>query len=236
MKNILSVKNLSVSYGYSKIVEDINFDLERGEILAIVGESGSGKSTILNAIGGILNKNFKISSGKIFFNDQDITNINQNERRKLAGESIAMIFQNSGASFCPIRTIGDQIFESVLAHKNCTHEEFFSKAVEIMKSINLDESVLNKYPFELSGGMSQRVGILAAMILKPQLLLADEPTSALDTVTQFNVVNELLKLRDQFKISIVIVTHNLNLAKYISDKIFVMSEEFNEQNFRSQAS
>lgn len=231
---ILSIKDLSVNYNKKNIVRNINFELERGEILAIVGESGSGKSTILKAISGLLGRNGKISSGQIFFKDRDITNINEAERRKFAGESIAMIFQNSSAAFCPIRKIGEQIYESVIAHKNCLYDEFLENANVIMKSIDLDESVLNKYPFELSGGMAQRVGILAAMILRPQLLLADEPTSALDTVTQASVVKVLMNLRRQYGLSIIIVTHNLNIAKYMGDKIFNMSEAFNEQNFRSQ--
>ena len=228
VKSILSVRDLSVEYNNKSVVRNVNFDLERGEIIAIVGESGSGKSTILKAIGGLLTRNAKISSGQIIFNGCDLTSLNDTERRKLSGESIAMIFQNSGASFCPIRTIGEQIYESVTAHKDCAYDEFLESANIIMNSIDLDESVLKKYPFELSGGMAQRVGILAAMILRPQLLLADEPTSALDTVSQAGVVKTLMKLRREYGLSIIIVTHNLKVAKYMADKIFSMSEAFNE--------
>ena len=231
---ILSVKNLSIDYDKNNIVHNINFELKRGKILAIVGESGSGKSTILKAVSGLLGQNGRISGGQILFESRDITNINQSERLKLAGESIAMIFQNAGASFCPIRTIGEQIYESVIAHKTCHYDEFLEMTKIIMKDIDLDETVLNKYPFELSGGMAQRVGILAAMILKPKLLLADEPTSALDTVTQANVVKLLMNLCKQYGLSIIIVTHNLNIANYMADEIFVMNEEFNEQYFRSE--
>ena len=229
---ILSVKNLSISYGEKSIVKNINFDLNSGEILAIVGESGSGKSTILKAIAGILDDKAKIT-GEIFFEGREIIKIDENERKKLAGESISMIFQNSAASFCPILTIGEQIYESVKSHKNCSYGEFLIKARKIITNINLDESILNEYPFKLSGGMAQRAGILAAMILEPKLILADEPTSALDTVTQFKVVKELLKINSIYKNSIIIVTHNLKLAKYMTDKIFVMNEDFYE-NFRSE--
>lgn len=229
-KNLLSVRDLSVEYNSKTVVHNVNFELKHGEILAIVGESGSGKSTILKSISGLLERSGKISAGKIIFNGSDITIIDYNERRKLSGESIAMIFQNSGASFCPIRTIGEQIYESVQSHKNWNKQEFKERAKIIMKNIDLDESVLKKYPFELSGGMAQRVGILAAMILSPQLLLADEPTSALDTVTQAGFIKLLMKLRKLYGLSIIIVTHNLNIAKYMADKIFSMSEEFNEQN------
>ena len=222
MQNFLSVRNLSIAYNNKTAVNNINFELNRGEILAIVGESGSGKSTILKAVNGLLGRNGKISTGQIIFNDRDITIIDDNERRKLSGESIAMIFQNAGASFCPIRTIGEQIYESVQEHKNWTHSEFVGRATNIMRNINLDEGVLNEYPFRLSGGMGQRAGILSAMILEPHLLLADEPTSALDTVTQVSVVKELLKLRRQNNLSIVIVTHHMGVAYYMADKVLIM--------------
>ena len=224
MQNILSVKNLSIAYNNKTVVQNVNFELNHGEILAIVGESGSGKSTILKAVNGLLGSAGKISAGQILFNGREIANIDTEERRKLSGEAIAMIFQNAGASFCPIRTIGEQIYESVQSHKNWTHTEFVERATNIMRSINLDESVLNEYPFRLSGGMGQRAGILAAMILEPHLLLADEPTSALDTVTQVSVVKELLKLRQQKNLSILIVTHHMGVAYYMADKVLIMRQ------------
>lgn len=219
---ILSVKNLSVAYGKKNVVQNINFDLDDGKILTIVGESGSGKSTILKSVCGILESGGSVTDGEIFFDGKNITKISDDERRKISGEKISMIFQNSAASFCPIRKIGEQIFEIVQAHKNWTKKFFLERAKIIMKNINLDENVLNEYPFRLSGGMAQRAGILAAMILEPKLLLADEPTSALDAVTQVSVVKELLKLRTQKKISILLVTHNIGLAFYISDFILIM--------------
>ena len=217
-EKILDIKNLSVAYGEKIILRDVNFSVNRGEIFVIVGESGSGKSTILKAIDGILENGGKIIGGQIFFNGQDITNISVAERKKISGESIGMIFQNSGAAFCPVRTIGEQIFESVRTHKNFSRTEFFERAKNIMKNIRLDENILSEYPFKLSGGMAQRAGILSAMILEPKILLADEPTSALDAVTQFDVVEELLKL----KISIVLVTHNIGVAFKMADKILVL--------------
>ena len=220
-KNILTVKNLRVSYGEKNIISDINFSVRRGEIYVIVGKSGVGKSTILKSVAGLLSGGAKVS-GQIFFDGKDITNLRADERRKLSGAEITMIFQNSGASFCPIRTIGAQIFESVTAHKNWTREEFLQRAKIIAKNINLDENILNEYPFKLSGGMAQRAGILAAMILEPKLILADEPTSALDAVTQFSVVQELMNLRKKYGVSIVMITHNLNVAKYMADEIYIL--------------
>ncbi len=221
-ENILTLEKISVVYGEKKILHDINFSVKRGEILAVVGESGSGKSTILKAVDGLLGKGGKIIDGKIFFSGREITNLSDEERRKISGAEIGMIFQNAGASFCPIRTIGEQIFESVVAHKNWTKKEFLNRAKIIMKNINLDENILNEFPFKLSGGMAQRAGILAAMILEPKILLADEPTSSLDAITQIGVVKELLKLRERHGISIILVTHHMGAAWYMADKILIM--------------
>lgn len=222
MSAILSVENLVVAYNNQRVVHGVNFSVERGEILIIVGESGSGKSTILKAIGGLLGNSGKIIGGKIFVDGRDITHLPDNERRKISGESIGIIFQNAGASFCPIRTIGDQIFESVRAHRDWDKNFFRDKATEIMRKINLDPATLDEYPFRLSGGMAQRAGILAATILEPKLLLADEPTGSLDIVTRAEVVNELLNLRGRLQISIVLVTHDLQVARLMADKILIM--------------
>ena len=221
-EKLLSVENISVAYGEKKILHDVNFSVKRGEILIIAGESGSGKSTILKTIGGLLEKGGTIIGGEIFFDGREITFLNDKQRRKISGEAIGFIFQNAGASFCPIRTIGDQIFEAVRAHRDWDKKFFRERAIELMRKINLKPEVLNEYPFRLSGGMAQRAGILAATILKPKLLLADEPTSALDILTQAGVVKELLKLRERQKISIVMVTHDLRIAKFMADKILIM--------------
>lgn len=218
---MLQVKNLYISYGAKEVVHDVNFSVARGKILVIVGESGSGKTSILKAIGGILGRG-KITGGQIFFDGANITNLDDKARRKLAGAEIGYIFQNATASFCPIRKIGEQIFEAVQAHKNWSREEFLQRAKVIMQNINLEENALEKYPFQLSGGMGQRAGILAAMILKPKILLADEPTSALDFETAKSVIEEFLKLRERYGVSIVMVTHDLDVAKFIADKILIL--------------
>ncbi|MBQ3725510.1 MAG: ABC transporter ATP-binding protein [Selenomonadaceae bacterium] len=222
MNELLRVKNLVVAYGQARVVSGVNFSVKRGEILVIAGESGSGKSTILKAIGGLLGKGGAILDGKIFFDGNEIIFLSDGQRRKISGEAIGFIFQNAGASFCPIRKIGEQIFESVRAHRDWDEKFFTARATELMKKINLAPEVLDEYPFRLSGGMAQRAGILAATILEPKLLLADEPTSALDVLTQAEVVKELLNLRARQKISIVLVTHDLRVAWRMADKILIM--------------
>ena len=218
MSEILAVEDLRVAYGGKEILRGVTFSVERGEILIIVGKSGSGKSTILKAIGGLLGKGGSIIGGQIFFDGKDITNLPDDVRRKFSGEAIGYIFQNAGASFCPIRKIGEQIFEAVRAHRDWDKKFFRERAVNLMRKINLAPEVLEEYPFRLSGGMAQRAGILAATILEPKLLLADEPTSALDVVTQSEVVKVLLKL----KISIVLVTHDLKIARRMADKVLIL--------------
>lgn len=214
----MRVEGLTVTYGGKNVIQGVNFAVKRGEILVIVGESGSGKSTILKSIGGLLSKGGKIVGGRIFLDGKEITNLNDVERRKFSGSAIGYIFQNAGASFCPIRTIGDQIFESVRAHRDWNRKFFQERAFELMRKINLAPEVLEEYPFKLSGGMAQRAGILAATILEPKILLADEPTSALDVVNQAEVVNLLLKL----KISIVLVTHDLKIARRMANKVLTI--------------
>ena len=218
---LLSIENLTIYYGRTRIVDDISFELKRGEILAIVGASGSGKSTVLKSINGLLGRNACVE-GRIVFDGREITRLDSERRREISGRSIAMIFQNAAASFCPIRTIGDQIFEAVRSHGDWSREQFQRRAERIMEKINLAPKVLDEYPFRLSGGMAQRAGILAAMILNPKLLLADEPTSALDSVTQVDVVKELAELRRRDGISMILVTHNLSVAKFLADKILIM--------------
>ena len=219
---LLRLQDLCVSYGDKECVKNVSLELKRGEIFVIAGESGSGKSTILKAVQGTLGMAGRVNGGSIFFCGRDITHIDERERRGLSGTEISMIFQNPGASFCPIRTIGDQIYEAARAHNDWSDEGFTARAVPIMKSINLEEGVLSEYPFRLSGGMGQRAGILAAMILSPKLLLADEPTSALDTVTQVSVVKELMALRDRLGISILMVTHHMGIAFHMADYILIM--------------
>ena len=128
-EKIMRLENISVVYGNKKILHNINFSIKRGEILVIAGESGSGKSTILKAIDGLLGNGGAIIDGQIFFGDNEITNLSEGGRRKISGAEIGMIFQNAGASFCPIRTIGEQIFESVQAHKNWTYENFWGRGI-----------------------------------------------------------------------------------------------------------
>lgn len=230
---LLAVRNLAVSYGEKQAVRGVNFCLHRGEILVLAGESGSGKSTILRAVMGILDAGF--CAGEILWEGTDVLQLAKDARRNLAGEEIAMVFQNAGASFCPVRTIGSQLYESVCAHRAWSYDEFRERAEALMAQMQLPRAVLDGYPFRLSGGMAQRAGIAAAMLLQPKLILADEPTSALDALTQVRVAKELMALRRRTGVAMLLVTHHMGLAYYMADRILVLRRgETVEQGAREE--
>ena len=224
MSPILDVKQLDVSYNGTQILKDLTVDLNSGEILGIVGESGSGKSRLIKAIIGLLGDNGQIDHGHMEFDGIDLIRIKGEELRKLRGTRLGMVFQHPGMSFNPIRKIGTQFFEALKAHEKFEKEEARERILEILRQLRLEdgERVLNSYPFELSGGMNQRVAIALAMLLNPELLLADEPTSALDVTVQAQVVRQMMDLRDKFGTTIIIVTHNMGVVSYMVDKVAVM--------------
>lgn len=222
-EEILKLKDVSVSYGDINILKNINLSLKRGEILGIVGESGSGKSTLIKSIIGLLDENSFIDGG-IDFEGKDLTTLPSKEYRLLKGSQISMIFQNPAEFFNPIRKISKQFIETIRSHKDISKEEIKQKTIETFKFLGLNdaERIWNSYPFELSGGMNQRVAIALSIMLEPKLLLADEPTSSLDVTVQAQVVAELMKLRDKLNTSIILVTHNMGVVSYMSDNIGVM--------------
>ncbi len=224
MKLILETKNLCVSYGDTKILEDINISVNQGEILGIVGESGSGKSTLLKSLVRLLPSHANIEEGSINYKNKNLVELSSEELRQIRGKEISMVFQNSGASLCPIRTIESQFIETAQSHENISKEEIRKLVDDIFPKIHLKDvnRILKSYPFELSGGMNQRVGIALAMLSKPDIILADEPTSALDVTAQAQVVKTLMKLRDSFNTSIIIITHNMGVVSYMVDKVAVM--------------
>lgn len=219
---MLKLENIEITYeNGKKAVSDFNLALKKGEIIGIVGESGSGKSTLIKSIVGGLRGRAEIR-GKIIFENEDILS----KRKIETGKEITIIFQETRHTLNPVRKIGKQYIEYIREHENLSKEEAWQKAFEMLKKTNLPdpENVMNSYPYQLSGGMCQRVGIAMAMTFNPKILLADEPTSALDVTTQAQIVEELLKMRDIYKTSMIVVTHSLGVASYLSDRIVVMKE------------
>lgn len=222
---MLEIKDLSVQYGNeSPTIEHFNLSMKKGEIISIVGESGSGKTTVIRAVLGALAGTGKVICGDISFDGESLLNKSKNDWRKIRGTKMSMIFQDCGSTLNPIRKIGNQYVEYICAHSNKSKKEAWAQAVSMLKKMNLSdvENIMNSYPHQLSGGMRQRVGIAFAMTFNPELLLADEPTSALDVTTQAQIVRQMMELRDSFGTGIIIVTHNLGIAAYMSDKLIVM--------------
>lgn len=221
---LLDIQHIEIGYHAKPVVHDITLQVNHGEILGIVGESGSGKSTLIKSVMGLLGSDGAVTGGNIFYKGMDLLHMKEKQFRKLRGAEIGMIFQNTQASLCPVRNIEKQLYEMVLSHESISRAEIKKRALDLLEKMNLKdgERILKSYPFELSGGMNQRVGIMMAMILKPDLLLADEPTSALDVTVQAQVVREMVKMRDLFGTAIVIVTHNIGIVKFMADRIAVM--------------
>ena len=227
MKNeILTYDSVEISFDGKAVVHDVSFSLAAGEILGLVGESGSGKSTLIKAAMGLLGTDGLVTRGDIYYMGQNILDIPKKEKRKIRGAKIGMIFQDAGASLCPIRTIGDQIYESMRAHKRVTRNEAKDRAMELFEKLNFKymQRVWDSYPFELSGGMNQRVGIAISMLMNPPILLADEPTSALDVSVSRQVVREMLKLRELFGTAIIIVTHDIGIVQAMADTVLVLKD------------
>jgi len=222
---ILEIKNLTIQYGQQDAsVENFNLTMEKGEIVGIVGESGSGKTTVIRAIIGALAGTGQITGGDIRFDRCSVLGKSNEDWRKLRGTKIPMIFQDCGGTLNPIRKIGRQYVEYICIHSSMSKQEAWEKACNMLTKMRLPYAgnIMNSYPHQLSGGMCQRVGIAMAMTFEPELLLADEPTSALDVTTQAQIVKEMMELRDRFNTAIIIVTHNLGVASYMSDHIVVM--------------
>lgn len=221
---ILELEHVSVSYdGINHAVDDVSFSVQEGEIISLVGESGSGKSTLLHCIQGLLPKG-AAARGKITLFGQNMLELSEEQRRKMRGEQISMIFQDTGRYMNPITRIGRQFTAFLKLHLDQNKQDLLDLEKEMLYKVHLHDTdrILNSYPFELSGGMRQRVGIAFALALHPRLLLADEPTSALDVTVQAQVVKELAQLCRSEGATIIIVTHNMGVAAHISDKIGVM--------------
>lgn len=227
MGKLLEVNSLSVVYNEERqALHNITMDIKHNEVIAIVGESGCGKSTLIKSIFNLLPKNAVVESGEILFNGQNMYELQAEQWRQLRGNDIAMIFQNPGSYMNPVMRIGRQFVESIRTHRKLSKAEAVQMAERALEKMNLQEPerIMRSYPFQLSGGMKQRVAISMALCMEPQLILADEPTSALDVVTQLKIMDEFKALQKEVQSSIIWITHNIGTAAYMADRIIVMNE------------
>ena len=226
MKKLLEIRNLNITFqdmvGELKAVNDVSFTIKKGEILGLIGESGSGKSVTAKAIMKLLDGGN--ISGEIWFNGKNLLNAKEKEICRLRGTKISMIFQEPMTALNPVVKIGKQIEEVFKIHKIGNETENHKKIIETLKLLNIGnaEEILEKYPFELSGGLRQRVVIAMAIICEPELIIADEPTTALDVTTQMEILLLLKKAAAQIGSAILLITHDLGVIAECADRVIVM--------------
>ena len=227
-ENILSVQNLHTSFhtdkGEVKAVNGVTFNLEKGKILGIVGESGSGKSVTAYSIMRILEKNGRITEGKILYKGQDIAEFSEKQMREFRGKCCSIIFQDPMTSLNPVFTVGNQLKEAIELHTDRKGKEAEARAIEMLTlvGVNEPEKRVKQYPYELSGGMRQRVMIAMALACEPDILIADEPTTALDVTIQAQILELMNDLRHKLGMSIIMITHDLGVVAQMCEKIAVM--------------
>lgn len=219
--NLLEINNLTVTYGDFKIITEVSFAMKPGEIVCIAGESGCGKSTLIKAVLGIKQLGAHIKEGSIILDGRDITHLGVEERRQILGTQIGYVPQNTRGSFNNIRSYDVQYQEAMRSHNKKFNR---TEAIKCFDRLNFPDSdkLLAYQPWEMSGGMNQRMAIALAVLLGPKLMLCDEATSVLDVTSQKEVIEELAKLRNELGWSILFITHNLGVASHIADKLGVM--------------
>lgn len=228
MSAILKVENLNVTLTYrktsKKLVENVNFEVHPGECLGILGESGSGKSMTVKSILGLLDKNFHVS-GSAVFDGHDLLKESKEELRRLRGSRITMVLQNPMTCFDPLYRIGNQMAETFATHTTWNAQEIRSHCLKILNQMQIlnGEEVLQKYPHQLSGGMLQRIMIGITMALQPELLIADEPTTAIDAITQYEILEEFIRIKKSKNTAMLFITHDLGAISKVADRILVMN-------------
>ena len=225
---LLEIKNLHVRFqtegGAVQAVDDVSYSLDAGKTLGVVGESGSGKSVSAMSILGLLDKNGKITNGEILFNEKDLTKLSARQLRQIRGNEISVIFQEPMTSLNPVFTIGRQLSEPFLIHTDASWAEARRQSLDLLCAVQIPapETVLKRYPHELSGGMRQRVMIAMALACKPQILIADEPTTALDVTIQAQILKLMRDLQQERETAILFITHDLGIVNEMADDVAVM--------------
>ncbi|MEC0270347.1 ABC transporter ATP-binding protein [Paenibacillus anseongense] len=229
MEDVLTVNNLKTYY-YSNnkkvpAVDGVSFRLYKGEVLGIVGESGCGKSTIARSILNLLDKSYtKIEDGEILFHSSNLLNLNPKDLNRIKGKKISMIFQNPQAALNPVYTVGNQIAEVLQLHENLSKKEVKARVIELLRLVGIPapETRLNDYPHQMSGGMQQRILIAIALACNPEVVIADEPTTALDVTIQAQILELMTRIKRQFQMGMILITHNMGVVAEMCDRMMVM--------------
>ncbi|MEV5931703.1 ABC transporter ATP-binding protein [Streptomyces sp. NPDC052079] len=226
---LLEVRDLHVEFhtrdGVAKAVNGVSYGVEAGETLAVLGESGSGKSVTAQAVMGILDMPpGRITGGEVVFRGRDLLRLKEDERRRIRGAELAMIFQDALSSLNPVLSVGDQLGEMFTVHRGMSRKEARAKAVELMDRVRIPAARerVRQYPHQFSGGMRQRIMIAMALALEPALIIADEPTTALDVTVQAQIMDLLAELRREYRMGLVLITHDLGVVADVADRIAVM--------------
>lgn len=228
MEKILEVKNLNISFdtyaGKVHAIRGVNFDLHKGETLAIVGESGSGKSVTTRAIMRLLANNANVESGEVLFKGENVNQKTEKEMQSIRGKDIAMIFQDPMTSLDPTMNIGNQVAESLLKHRKISKKDAKMRALELLQLVGIPnaEKRLKNYPHQFSGGQRQRIVIAIALICYPEVLIADEPTTALDVTIQAQIIELMKDIQQKIQTSIIFITHDLGVVANVADRVAVM--------------
>ena len=226
LNSILSVENLSLTIGKEKLLKNINFNIKQGEIFALVGESGSGKSLTSLAIMRLLPDVISVSSGDIKLKGKSLFSLPEYKMQKIRGKQIAMIFQEPMSALNPVMTVGEQVAEVIKLHLGLKKDDVKKKVISLFEEVALKdpEQRYSWYPHQLSGGQKQRVMIAMALACEPELLIADEPTTALDVTIQAQVLELLMKIRDERNLSILFITHDMAVVSKMADRVAVMKD------------
>ncbi|MFI8203369.1 ABC transporter ATP-binding protein [Streptomyces sp. NPDC085937] len=226
---LLEVRDLHVEFrtrdGVAKAVNGVSYGVDEGETLAVLGESGSGKSVTAQAIMGILDvPPGRITGGEVVFQGRDLLRLKEEERRRVRGAEMAMIFQDALSALNPVLTVGDQLGEMFTVHRGMSRKDARAKAIELMDRVRIPAARerVRQYPHQFSGGMRQRIMIAMALALEPALIIADEPTTALDVTVQAQVMELLAELQREYRMGLILITHDLGVVADVADRIAVM--------------
>ncbi|MEU6590442.1 ABC transporter ATP-binding protein [Streptomyces sp. NPDC046881] len=226
---LLEVRDLWVQFrtrdGVAHAVNGVGFGVDAGETLAVLGESGSGKSVTAQAVMGILDTPpARITGGEILFDGRDLLTLKGEERRRIRGAGMAMIFQDALSALNPVMTVGDQLGEMFVVHRGMSRKDARARAVELMERVRIPGAAqrVRDYPHQFSGGMRQRIMIAMALALEPALIIADEPTTALDVTVQAQVMDLLAELQREYRMGLILITHDLGVVADVADRIAVM--------------